>query len=71
MTMKAVARINTQARRFDLRLAASAMDKNSKVAAEVLADESAGDALHHNAKRLIEVTELNLMDAIGAYLRAL
>lgn len=66
-----IARINTQARRFDLRLAAACMAKNAKVAAEVLADESAGDALHHNARRLIDVTTLNLEDALWQYLRAL
>jgi hypothetical protein len=64
-------RINTQSRRFDLRLAARCLESNSKVAAEVLADESAGDAIHHNARRLIEVTRLNLDDAVEQYLRAL
>lgn len=66
-----LARINTHRQRFDIGLAASCMHKNAKVAAEVLADESAGAALHHNARRLMEVTELNLADAVQKYLRAL
>lgn len=69
--MKAAARIHTHSARFDLRLAAKAMHRNYQVAAEVLADEVATDAHRHEAKRLIEVTELNLTDNIAAYLRLL
>ncbi len=64
-------RINTHRQRFDICLAARCMDKNARVAAEVLADDDVGDALHHNARRLVEVTRLNLDDAVQQYLKAL
>jgi hypothetical protein len=69
--MAQTSRINTNSLRFEIRLAASCMAKNARVAAEMLADEMGGDALHHNARRLIDVTKLNLDDAVEQYLRAL
>jgi hypothetical protein len=68
--MKTATRINTHSRRFDLRLAAKAMDRNIFVASQVLSDEAASDAHRYQAMRLIEVTELNLLHSIGCYLDA-
>jgi hypothetical protein len=68
--MKAATRINTHSRRFDLRLAAKAMDRNLFIASEVLADDATSDAHRYQAERLVEVTELNLLHAIGCYLNA-
>jgi hypothetical protein len=60
--------LNTASSRNDLRMAARCMDKNGRVAAEVFSDAYASDAHRYQAKRLMEVTELNMMAAVQAYL---
>ena len=47
------------------------MAQNTKVATEVLADEHASHDQKTTARELVRLTELNLMTAIGAYLRTL
>lgn len=66
--MKTAARLEIHSSRFDLRLAAGCLQKNAKVAAEVLSNPDTSDAHRYNARRLIEVTALNLTCAVQAYL---
>jgi hypothetical protein len=69
--MKAATRIDTQQRRFDIRMAAKCVEQNEKVVGEVLADENATISHRREARELRRLTELSLTGAVQAYLKLL